>query len=103
MPFDKTALANLGGTESHNGEFRAHLQFRDEKGININIYGPSRTTEDEARKHLNQIRAAGVVGSTREESLKIMMAEARRIKLTAEYQNQIKETIQRRTLLVIHM
>ena len=46
MPFDKTALANLGGTEPHKDEFRAHLQFRDEAGINKNIYGPSRTTKD---------------------------------------------------------
>ena len=65
----------------------------------MNIRGPCRTSEDEAQKDLNQIRAAGAVGSTREKSLKIMMAEAQRIKLTAEYKNQIKETIQRRTSL----
>ena len=99
MPFDKTALANLGGTEPHKGEFRAHLQFRDDKNTNIQICGPSRTTEEEAQKDLDQVRAAGGVGSTREESLKIMMAEAQRIKLTAEYKNQIQKTIQRRTSL----
>jgi len=44
MPFDKTALAALGGTELHKGEFRAHLQFRDEKGTNINIRGASEAT-----------------------------------------------------------
>ena len=96
MPFAKADLAKLGGTESHKGEFRAHLQFRDEKGTNIHIRGPCRTTEDEAEKDLHQIRAAGGVASTREESLKIMMAEGRRIKMTGEYQNQIQETIQRR-------
>ena len=74
MPFDKTAPANLGGTEPHNGEVRAHLQLRNEEGINIR--GPCRTTEDEAQKDLDQICAAGGVGSTWEESLKTMEAEA---------------------------
>ena len=95
MPFDKTALVNLGGTKPHNGEFRAHIQFRDEKGTNINIIGPCRATEEEGQKDLRQIRAAGAVGSTREESLKIMMAEARRIKVAVEYQNQIQQTVER--------
>jgi len=95
MPFDKTVLANLGGTEPHNGEFRAHLQLRNEEGTKIHILGPCRTTEDEAQKDLHQIRAAGGVGATREESLKIMMAEARRIKMSAEYQNQIQQTVER--------
>jgi len=95
MPFDKSALAKLGGSEPHKGEFRSHLQFRDEKGINKNIYGPSRSTDDEAQKDLRQIRSAGAVGATREEGLKIMMAEARRIQMTAEYQNQIQQTMER--------
>jgi len=95
MPFAKADLAKLGGTESHKGEFRAHLQFRNEKGTNINIYGPCRTTEDEAQKDLDQIRAAGSIGRNREEGLKIMEAEARRIKMSAEYQSQIQQTIER--------
>ena len=44
---------------------------------------------------MDQIRAAGGVGATREEGLKIMEAEARRIKLSAEYQSQIQQTIER--------
>ena len=68
MPFDKTVLANLGSTQPHKGEFRAHLQLRNEEGTKINIYGPCRTTEEEGQKDLCQIRAAGGVGSTREES-----------------------------------
>ena len=95
MPFDRTVLANLGGTELHNGEFRAHLQLRNEEGTKIHIRGPCRTTEEEAQKDLTQIRAAGGVGSTREEGLKIMEAEARRIKMSAEYQSQIQQTIER--------
>ena len=51
--------------------------------------------ENEAQKDLEQIRAAGGVGSTHEEGLKIMAAEARRIKMAAEYQSQIQETIHR--------
>ena len=95
MPFDKSALAKLGGTEPHKGEFRAHVQFRCEKGTNIHIRGPSRSADEEAQKDLDQIRAAGSVGTTREEGLKIMMAEARRIQMTAEYRNQIQQTIER--------
>ena len=95
MPFDKTVLANLGSTQPHKGEFRAHLKLRDEEGTKINIRGTLRPTEVEAQKDLRQIRAAGSVGATREESLKIMMAEARRIKMSAEYQSQIQQTIER--------
>ena len=95
MPFDKAALANLGGTEVHKGELRAHLQSRNETGTKINIRGPNRTTEDEAQKDLQQIRAAGGVGWTREESVNIMETESKRIKSSAEYQKQIQHTIHR--------
>ena len=44
--------------------------------------------ENEARKDLDQIRAAGGVGATREEGLKIMEAEARQIKILAECQSE---------------
>ena len=66
MPFDKTALANIGSSEPHNGEFRAHLQLRNEEGTKVNIIGPCRATEEEGQKDLHQIRAAGAVGSTRD-------------------------------------
>ena len=79
----------------HRLKFRAHLQFRNEKGTNINIRGPSRATEREAQKDLDQIRAAESVGRNREESLKIMAAEARRIKISVEYQSEIRQTIKR--------
>ena len=54
-----------------------------------------RPAVQEAEEVLRQIRAAGAVGSTREESLKIMEAEARRIKMSAEYQSQLQQTIER--------
>ena len=95
MPFDKTALAKLGSTQPHKGEFRAHLHLRSDTGTQMNILGPCRQVVQEAEIDLRQIRAAGAVGSTREESLKIMMAEARRIKMSAEYQSQIQQTIER--------
>ena len=60
-----------------------------------NILGPSRATKNEAQKDILQIPEAGGVGRNREESLKIMAAEARRIKMAAEYQSQIQETVQR--------
>ena len=99
MPRNKTPVTELGTTCGHGTEFRAHIQFRADDGKQINICGPSRATENEAQKDLDQIRAAGGVGATREESLKIMAAEARRIKMSAEYQSQIQETIQRRVSL----
>ena len=88
MPRSKAAVNGLGTIDAHGTDFRAHIQFRNDSGELKHIHGPSRATEGEAQKDLEQIRAAGAVGSTREESLKIMEAEARRIKISAEYQSQ---------------
>ena len=67
------------------------MQLRNETGAQkINIRRPSRSTEEEAQRDLDQIRTAGAIGATREEGLRIMAAEAQRIKLTVEYQNEIK-------------
>ena len=70
MSFQKAALSNLGGVEMHKGDFRAHLQFRDEEGKNTNIRGPPRATEREAYADLEAIRASGGLGNTRGESLR---------------------------------
>jgi hypothetical protein len=99
MPRNKAPVFELGTIYAHGAEFRAHVQFRNDTGEQKHILGPSCATEGEAQKDLEQIRAAGSVGSTREESFKIMEAEARRIKISAEYQSQIQETIQRRESL----
>ena len=96
MPRNKPPVSELGTIYAHGTEFRAHVQFRNDTGEQKHILGPSRGSGNEAQKDLDQIRAAGGVGATREESLKIMAAEARRIKMSAEYQSQIQETIQRR-------
>ena len=66
MPRNKTPVNELGTIYAHGAEFRAHVQFRADDGEQKNIYGPSRATENEAQKDLDQIRAAGGVGATRE-------------------------------------
>jgi hypothetical protein len=68
MPFAKADLAKLGGTEPYKGAILAHLQLRNESDAHkVHIRGPSRETEEEAQRDLDQIRAAGAVGRTREE------------------------------------
>ena len=59
------------------------------------ICGPSRGSQNEAQKDLDQIRMAGGVGATREEGIKLMEAEAIRIKKLTEYQSEIQQTIER--------
>ena len=81
----------MGTIYARGAEFGAHIQFRDDGGNKTNIYGPSRGSQNEAQKDLDQIRAAGRVRSTREEGLKLMEAEAKQIKMSAEYQAQIQE------------
>ena len=79
----------------HRREFQAHIQFRDDDGNKTNVYGPSRGSQNEAQKDLDQIRAAGGVAVTREEGIKLMEAEALRIKKLTEYQSEIQQTIER--------
>ena len=95
MPWNKTAVNDLGTVYVHGAEFRAHINVRDDAGKQKNIYGPSRGTQNEAQKDLNQIQAAGSIGATREEGLKLMEAEAKQIKMSAEYQAQIQEALHR--------
>ena len=85
MPWNKSSLSQLGVVDRHKEGFRAHLRFRNEAKEQQHIYGPSCDTEEQAQKDLDQIRAAGAVGTTREEGLKIMVAEARRIQIYADY------------------
>ena len=96
MPRNKAAASELGTIDAHGAEFRAHIKFCSDAGEQMHIHGPSRATENEAQNNLDQLRAAGGVGPTREESLQIMAAEAQRIKMSAEYQSQIQQTIERR-------
>ena len=90
MSFQKAALSNLGGVEMHKGDFRAHLQFRDE-GTKTHVRGPPRATEREAYADLEAIRASGGLGNTRGESLRIMMAEASQQKATADDYKRLRD------------
>ncbi len=89
MPNKITPLARLGSVAEQHGEYCAHLQFRDDAGMQKNIRGPDRQDEARAEADLAQIRAAGAVGKTREEGLAIMAAEARRIQEAAKYEAEI--------------
>ena len=71
MPRNRTSLHELGSIDAHGTDFRAHIQFRNDSGELKHIHGPSRATENEAQKDLDQIRAAGGVGATRAEGLKL--------------------------------
>ena len=95
MPRNKTSVQDLGTICAHGTEFRAHINVRDDAGKQNNIYGPSRGTQNEAQKDLNQIQAAGSIGATREEGINLMEAEAKQIKMSAEYQAQIQEALHR--------
>ena len=95
MPRNKIAVHDLGTICAHGTEFRAHINVRDDAGKQNNIYGPSRGSQNEAQKDLNQIQAAGSIDATREEGLKLMEAEAIRIKKLTEYQSEIQQTIER--------
>ena len=96
MPIVKLALAELGGTESHNGEVRAHIHCRDDSGRQVNVYGPCRVTEEQAQSDLEQIRKASEKGDTHEEGLQLMREEAQKLKESAKYEAEIREMLHRR-------
>ena len=95
MPRNRTPVFESGTTYARGAEFGAHIQFRDDGENKANIYGPSRGSQNAAQKDLDQIQAVGRVGSTREEGLKLMVAEAKQIKMSAEYQAQIQDALHR--------
>ena len=76
MPRNKTAVSDLGSIDAHGTEFRAHIQCRGNAGEQKHIRGPSRGSQHEAQRDLDQLRKAGSIGTTREEGLKLMEAEA---------------------------
>ena len=71
MPWNKNAVSDLGPIYAHGTEFRAHIQFRGDAGEKKHIYGPSRGSQNDAQKDLDQIRAAGSIGATRQTILNI--------------------------------
>ena len=71
MPRTQRPFAEMGGVAEHNHGFCAHVRYRDEQGALNNIRGPDRRHRHDARKDLEDMRAAGAVGSTREKGLEI--------------------------------
>ena len=69
MPRNKVPGPEMGVVDAHREGLRAHIQFRSDGEEQKHIYGPSRATEHEAQKDLDRIRAAGSLGTTREEGL----------------------------------
>jgi len=95
MPRQKTPLSELGSIYAYHGEHCAHLQFREPADKKTDIYGPSRKTEEQAQKDLEEIRKAAEKAETREEGLEMMRDEAQRLKNSAQYEAEIQETLQR--------
>ncbi len=61
----------MGCVAAHNHGFCAHVRFRDKDSTQNNIRGPDRRHRHDAWKDLEDMRAAGAVGSTREKGLEI--------------------------------
>ena len=55
MPRNKTPVFELGTIYARGAEFGAHIQFRDDDGNKTHVYGPSRGSQNEAQKDLDQI------------------------------------------------
>ena len=95
MPWKQTPLAELGSVEPHGGDYRAHLQYRDEAGAKKHINGPDRSDRRRAKTDLDQMRAAGAIGTTREQGLQYMAAEARRLQVSASFEAEVRTAVQR--------
>jgi len=91
MPPKQLPLSELGAVEPHKDQFRAHVQYRNEEGLMVHIRGPDRRDRRRAQSDLEDMRAAGAVGSTREKGLQHMAGEARRIQMTAEFEAEVRE------------
>ena len=89
----KKEFATIGSVGKHNREdYRARVQYCDEAGVKKEICGPDRSDKARAKVDLAHMRAAAAVGKTREQGFEIMAAEAQRIKITAEYEAEIRAT-----------
>ena len=95
MPWKQTPLAKLGSVAPHSDDYRAHLQYRDEAGTKKDIYGPDRSDRRRAEADLAQMRAAGAIGTTREQGLQYMAAEARRLQVSASFEAEVRAAVQR--------
>ena len=89
MPKQKSQWAELGGTEeTASGAWLANVQYRDALGQQKHIRGPSRETRYLAEQDLSCMRRAGsIFKEDREQGLKAMFYEARRIQVAPGHAN----------------
>ena len=88
-------ISELGKVDEHPRHFLAHLQLHLE-GTNKHIRGPRRQEKARADEDLEAIRAAGELGTTLEESLACMRAEAKRRQDQARYEEEMRVTTLKR-------
>ena len=72
MPVKSKPMKELGNVSEVGGLYRAHVHYRNAGDQQVNIYGPRREHRHRALKDLEDMRAAGAVGSTREKGLEII-------------------------------
>ncbi len=57
-------MAELGRVDIHNDQqYCAHVQYRSSVGIKCHVRGPDRSDRHRAETDLDQMRAAGAIGS----------------------------------------
>jgi len=95
MPPKSKPLSELGSVDGSEGAFRAKVQYRDDAGRMVSFYGPRREQRRRAEADLDQMRAAGAIGSTREQGLQYMAAEARRLQVSASFEAEVRVAVQR--------
>jgi hypothetical protein len=95
MPRTQAPWSELGSVDTHNRKFCAHVRSRSEAGVPKHFRSPDRHDRHRAAADLDQMRAAGAVGNTREEGLQIMAAGAHRIQTSAQFEEQARVEMQR--------
>jgi len=88
-------LTELGGVDAVDGLFRADVRYRAASGQQVHIHGPRREQRRRAETDLDQMRAAGAIGTTREQGLQYMAAEARRLQVSASFEAEVRTAVQR--------
>ena len=95
MPPKSKPLSELGNVDESENAFRAHVKYRNGAGQQVNFYGPRREHRSRAETDLAQMRAAGAIGTTREQGLQYMAAEARRLQVSASFEAEVRTAVQR--------
>ena len=95
MPPKAKPITELGSVSGNENAFRAEVEFRDDSGQRKHIYGPRREQRRRAETDLDQMRAAGAIGTTREQGLQYMAAEARRLQVSASFEAEVRTAVQR--------